>query len=78
MTEFLDNAEITITCPGCHHATSKTISWLKTNSKFTCPGCKKTITVESDKLTGGLEKTLKDAEERLRAAFGKDGVIKIG
>lgn len=74
---FLDQADLTITCPACAHQFHQRIGRLKANPKLTCPRCGRSIQIEGgasldqankvvEKESAALAKTIREANKRLR------------
>ncbi len=49
MSFFLDQQFMTLECPACRKTTQRTIGWVRTHSKFTCPAGH-VIALKTDKL----------------------------
>ena len=69
MIELNDDADVPIVCNKCGHKFSKTLGWLKSNDKFSCPGCSK-VTFQSKKLVRELQETVDAATEKFRRDLG--------
>lgn len=70
---FLDDAKITITCPGCGKKFEERVGRLKQNPTLACPGCGKDIQIEggagfdkANKAVDDFRKSIRDIGKRLR------------
>jgi hypothetical protein len=51
LTESLfDDQSVEILCARCHRTSPKTITWIRVNDRYRCPGCDTEIVIEREKL----------------------------
>ena len=43
-----DGETLPLSCPKCHHATRKTVSWVQENNFYTCPQCGNPVLIDKD------------------------------
>jgi predicted RNA-binding Zn-ribbon protein involved in translation (DUF1610 family) len=43
-----DGETLPLSCPKCHHATSRTVPWVQENTFFTCPKCGNSVLIDKD------------------------------
>ena len=60
MPGFLEDSEIDLECPSCHHQFQRTLGQLKNSPEIICPGCKGIIDIKF----GGRE-DLQQAEDAI-------------
>jgi hypothetical protein len=60
MPGFLDDSEIDLECPSCHHEFQRTLGQLKDSPEITCPGCGGIIEIDFQRSSD-----LKKAEDAL-------------
>lgn len=67
-----DSKTITIPCPNCGEKIQETIGRLKHNPKIPCPGCGKTLAINADELTKGVDSAQKSIDN-FRRSLGRFG-----
>ncbi|HRC61609.1 MAG TPA: hypothetical protein PLX85_00110 [Dehalococcoidia bacterium] len=63
VAQTLDAQELTVDCPKCSHQITKTLRSLRTHHEMDCPGCRATITLDTDGLNRGYQEALQSARE---------------
>ena len=59
MSDFLEYHVVQLECPHCGAATPKTIRWVREHRVYSCTGCGKTVSLESD----DVKRTIRSLEE---------------
>lgn len=71
MASVFDSQSINIPCPNCPTRHSKTVGWIKTNSKLVCR-CGTTISIDKRQFIGEIAKA-----EKMLDSFPKKITIKL-
>jgi predicted RNA-binding Zn-ribbon protein involved in translation (DUF1610 family) len=43
-----EDETLPVSCPKCHQATRKPVSWVQENTFYTCPGCGTSALIDKD------------------------------
>jgi hypothetical protein len=72
----LDAQPIGLQCGRCQHPFVKTLGWVRSHERASCPACRAELSLDNSRLIASFENALRDLS-RLRASLAPDVPIEL-